>query len=122
MALGAPGAPAPNPSVSAPGAAAIQGYATHYGPSYNGSPLGCAGYGVYRSGDPTIVAVGPARYREWPCGTLLRLCGPAGCAVVVRKDSCPGCGPYLLDLSEAANTAVCGSTPHTCRVSIEVLP
>ena len=106
--------------------------ATHYcrgyaDCSYAGQPLGC-GNGVYDPYDPTIVAVGPSRYAEWPCGTKLRVCaretfpslqgGPflggyqelvvpgMWCINVARQDSCPGCGHYLLDLSEAAFEAL----------------
>lgn len=100
--------------------AVVEGWATHYGESYNGQPLGCSGAGVYRSRDPSIVAVGPARYREWPCGTQLLVRGPAGSVVVRRVDSCPGCGANVLDLSEAAHEIVCGF--GTCRVTIQVLP
>lgn len=83
--------------------------ATHYGTSYNGSPLGCPGYGTYSSSDPSIAAVGPPYYSQWPCGTVLELEGPAGTLVVIRQDSCPGCGSELIDLSEAGILQVCGS-------------
>jgi hypothetical protein len=100
------------------------GYATHYGGGpawgdaidYNGLPLGCGG--IYRSEDPTIAAVGPARYAQWPCGTQLEICGPVGCAVVERQDSCPGCGPNVIDLSESAHQLVCGA--GTCEISFKV--
>ena len=106
---------------------------THYCRNYEDcpyadQPLGC-GTGVYDPYDPTIVAVGPSRYVEWPCRTRLRVCsqlretgGDANatapgvedvgvlhelrCISVVRQDSCPGCGPYLVDLSEAAFEAL----------------
>lgn len=94
----------------------IQGTATHYGESYQGSPMGCGGR--YSSFDPSIVAVGPSRYREWPCGTELIVEGPAGSIVVTRQDSCPGCSPNMLDLSEAGNATVCGAPAHTCPVTI----
>ena len=97
-----------------------RGWATHYGESFTGGVLAC-GTGYYHPSNETILAVGPTRDREWPCGTLLRVCGPAGCAVVVRKDSCPGCGPGVLDLSEAGNELVCGVPPHTCRVSMQAV-
>ena len=48
------------------------------------------------------------------CGTLL-----AGCVVVERQDACPGCGPNVLDLSEAGNELICGAPPHTCRVTMQ---
>mgnify|MGYP001604815369 CR=1 FL=1 len=126
---------------------------THYGESYNGQPLGCGGgHGsrdaYYHSDDPTILAVGPSRYAEWPCGTRIRLCSRTQsesdlreeplsetvslrlqgvrCIVVVRVDSCPGCGPFLLDLSESANGALCATErypyPHTCGpITVEVI-
>jgi hypothetical protein len=97
----------------------ISGHATSYGASYNGQPMGCGG--VYSSNDITIMAVSPARYREWPCGTPVQVCGPAGCIVVIRQDACPGCYVNLVDLSEAGNAAVCGSPPHTCRVTLQLV-
>jgi len=89
--------------------------ATHYGSDYNGRPLGCGG--TYWGTDPSIAAVGPSRYSDWPCGTPLLVEGPAGSAVVTRQDACPGCGANTIDLSEAASTLVCGR-PVTCQVSI----
>lgn len=98
----------------------IQGYATHYGESYEGQPLGC-GTGVYRSVDAGIVAVGPAQYAAWPCGTVLRVCGAAGCVEAIRQDACPGCSPNQLDLSEAGIAAVCGGAEvGRCEVTITV--
>lgn len=103
----------------------LHGHATHYGASYNGQPLGC-GTGVYDSNDPTIAAVSPARYEEWPCGTELLVCGPGGCTIVTRQDACPGCYANLIDLSEAANRLVCATEAfpyeHTCEVAIGVMP
>ena len=99
--------------------ALISGHATSYGASYNGHSMGCGG--VYSSNDVTIMAVSPARYREWPCGTRVQVCGPAGCIVVTRQDACPGCYANLVDLSEAGNAAVCGSPPHTCRVTLQLV-
>jgi hypothetical protein len=96
----------------------IRGWATHYGESFTGGVLAC-GTGYYHPSNATILAVGPSRDADWPCGTLLRVCGPAGCAVVERQDACPGCGANVLDLSEAGNELVCGIPPHTCRVTIE---
>lgn len=98
----------------------IHGVATHYGYSFNGLPLGC-GNGLYSSDDPTIVAVSPARYQQWPCGTRLQVCGPADCMVVTRQDSCPGCHANMFDLSEAGSTRVCGGRPHTCEVTVREL-
>lgn len=111
------GARAQDEAPATPTAIVIQGTATHYGSSYNGSPLGCGG--TYWGSDPTIVAVGPSRYSEWPCGSQLTVSGPAGSLTVTRQDSCPGCSANMIDLSEAANEAVCGAPAHTCSVSIE---
>ena len=97
---------------------AISGIATHYGYSYHWQRMGCGG--IYSSYDESIVAVSPARYAEWPCGTELLVTGPAGSIVVSRQDSCPGCSPNMIDLSEAGSIAVCGGQPHTCRVEIRV--
>ena len=112
-------------SAGAPGAAqpgAIAGWVTHYGESYQGQSLGC-GTGVYRSDDPTIIAVGPARYGEWPCGTHLRICGPAGCIEATRQDACPGCSANVWDLAEAGFGAVCGpEASGSCEVTIERVP
>lgn len=94
----------------------IDGYATHYGESYEGAPLGCGG--TYHSADPTIVAVGPAQYGLMPCGTQLSVSGPAGSIAVTRLDSCPGCSATTFDLSEAGSEAVCGVPAHTCEVTV----
>jgi hypothetical protein len=116
-----PPTPGPTKAPPAPVAsgAVIQGQATAYGPAYNGQKMGCGG--VYSSDNPTILAVSPARYAQWPCGTQLQVCGPAGCLIVTRQDACPGCYANLVDLSEAGNAAVCGSPPHTCRVTLQVV-
>jgi len=107
-------------------AATVGGWATHYGESYRGQPLGC-GAGVYDPADPTIAAAAapPGEGRVYPCGALLRVCGLGGCADVVVVDSCPGCwwdretGASTLDLSEAASAIVCGTEGGgTCRVTI----
>lgn len=117
--------PAPDATLPEPAraSAAIAGFATHYGggpawgdvANYNGQTLGCGG--IYRSEDPTIVAVSPYRAGEWPCGTQLYVCGPVGCVTVTRQDACPGCSANVLDLSESAHQLVCGV--GTCRVTIE---
>ena len=125
--------------------AGIPGTATHYGESYNGQPLGCAGAGVYDSDDPTIVAVGPARYMDWQCGQRLVVCarheawrnrvvsGDEGlrsspdllpevrCILAVRVDSCPGCGANHIDLSERGIAIVCGAGAGRCDVLIYAL-
>lgn len=96
---------------------AYYGTATHYGESYNGLTMGCGG--TYWSTDPYILAVGPAMYAEWPCGTVLRITGPAGSLDIARSDSCPGCSGANIDLSEAGQAIICGQVGSNCRVSIE---
>ena len=115
--------------------------ATHYGREYEDSTLGCPGAGVYHSADPSIIAVGPAHYSDVPCGTKLRVCRTGlgtdwlgsqhkrdqvhdvRCLVGIRQDSCPGCGPRHLDLSEAGMAILCGV--ETCDyldgLTVEVL-
>ena len=97
--------------------------ATTYGAAYQGQPLGCFPrevYGYYDLHDPTIAAISPSEYAQWPCGPRLRIEGPAGAISVVRKDSCPGCDkhglPHLIDLSLAGHAAVCGR--GTCVVQV----
>jgi hypothetical protein len=107
------GSPAP---ISEP----IPGWITHYGDSFNGGTLGC-GYGVYTSEDPTIIAVSPARYEQLPCGTLIEMCGPGGCLVGMRKDSCPGCIDNGFDLSEAAIARVCGQGSDVCKANVNAI-
>lgn len=93
-------------------------YVTHYGKSFNGQSLGCDA-SPYSSDDASIVAVGPSRDSEWPCGTILRICGPGGCLVAEREDGCPGCGPYHVDLSEQGLYLVCGPGSGVCQASVE---
>lgn len=95
--------------------------ATHYGYSYHGQRMGCANAGSYSSYDPTILAVGPSRYAEIPCGTQVQITGPAGTIITTRQDSCPGCSRNMIDLSEQGSIEVCGGRPHTCRVTMEIL-
>lgn len=97
-----------------------QGRATHYGASYNGRNMGCAGAGRYYSDDPYILAISPALYQQVPCGTYVTITGPAGTLTTPRTDSCPGCTRNLLDLSEAGSTIVCGR-PSTCNVTFTIL-
>jgi hypothetical protein len=92
---------------------------THYGEGFNGQTLGC-GTGNYSSDNGGIVAVGPERNQEWPCGTVLRICGPGGCMIGERVDSCPGCDGYHVDLSEEGLYLVCGPGTGVCRASVEV--
>lgn len=91
--------------------------ATHYGYSYHGNRMGCPGAGTYNSYDPTIAAVG---YNTWSCGTELLVEGSHGDLIVTVKDTCPGCGSKLIDLSEAGVQIVCGGV-HTCR-NVRVTP
>jgi len=92
---------------------------THYGASFNGHALGCGG-AKYSSDNGGIVAVGPERDAEWPCGTVLRVCGPGGCLAGERQDGCPGCDAYHIDLSEEGLYLVCGPGSGVCRASVEV--
>lgn len=116
--------PTPLPEVALPIAPLVverfTGIVTHYGASYEGQPLGCAPYRPYRSGDASIIAVGPAQYAAIPCGTALRVTGPAGSIIGTRQDSCPGCGWGHLDLSEAGMLTACGVLGR-CDVTVEVL-
>lgn len=107
---------------------AIQGAATHYGAGYQGSRMGCAGAGSYDTANPRILAVAPHHYEprpgyeHWPCGTMFEITGPCGtsaCTLVTpRTDSCPGCAPSTIDLSEAGLQRVCGSASGVCSVTI----
>lgn len=111
--------PTPTEAPAPVGFAIIQGQATHYGESYNGQTMRCGG--IYSSDNPNIAAVSPARYQEWPCGSKIQICGPAGCHTVTRTDACPGCYANLIDLSESGNRLVCGIPEHTCRVTIQLI-
>lgn len=117
-----------------PAYGAVAGYATYYGASYNGGPLGCGvafavrGTGIYSSDDDSIAASAwnPATGHTYGCGTRLRLTGPGGSHIVTVQDACPGCQPNVIDLSESANRRVCATAAipyeHTCQVTIERLP
>jgi LysM repeat protein len=107
-------------SSSASSGAAVKGYASAYHDSFTNKPMGCMGAGPYKPTDTTIVAVGPAMYGQFPCGTSIEVCGPKGCLTGVRKDSCPGCQGYHVDLSRAGLTAVCG--PNACDIRLRRLP
>lgn len=96
---------------------------------------------AYTPDSPGLVAVGPDRYLEWPCGTPLWLCsrlaadndGAGGlaldgspglpslfCIAVVRTDSCPGCGAGTIDLSESGLAELCPGS-GSCAVWIHPL-
>lgn len=101
------------------------GLVTAYGVEYNGRPLGCSGR-PYSSEDASIAAspwsAGGGHW--WPCGTVLRVSGPGGSAVVIIQDACPGCeaAGVVVDLSEAANLLICGGpAAHTCSGTVEVI-
>jgi hypothetical protein len=105
----------------AAGSQPMPAWITHYGERFNEKGVGCYDYGDYSSEDPTIVAVNPTLYEHLPCGTLLELCGPGGCMVAARKDSCPGCRPDGFDLSEAGFKKVCGDSDGVCTATVQVL-
>jgi LysM repeat protein len=106
-------------SSTSPGGA-LKGSASAYHDSFTNKPMGCTGAGLYKPADLTIIAVGPAMYNQFPCGTSIEVCGPKGCLAGVRKDACPGCLDYHVDLSRAGLTAVCG--PNACEVRLRRLP
>jgi hypothetical protein len=112
------GDPAVVEEVLVPVGPQVAGIVTHYGAQYNGHTLGC-GTGYYSSDNVSIIAVGPSRNSLWPCGTMIEVCGPAGCIMTVRHDGCPGCGPNHADLSEAGIAAVCGYGPSQCEVRFQ---
>jgi hypothetical protein len=94
-----------------------QGTASYYARSFEGGRTACGG--VFRHSDPSVAAVSVSRSAVWPCGTRLTLSGPAGVLMVVRSDSCGGCGPNDVDLSEAGFVRVCGSLAvGRCRIEI----
>lgn len=98
----------------------VRGRTTHYGASYHGQPMGCGG--TYNTNNTAILAVSPDRYADWPCGTKMKISGPAGSVFVERTDACPGCSGNQIDLSEAGFIAVCGSlAAGACSVDIALL-
>ena len=107
----------------------LVGIATYYWDGLTGNRLGCNGYDedgepviwVYDPLDVTIIAVGPDHYEDWPCGTILEVCGSGGCIVGERKDSCPGCAINHLDLSRLGHLLVCGEESGVCEVTIRRL-
>jgi LysM repeat protein len=98
----------------------LSGSATSYADYFTGRMMGCMGAGPYSPTDVSIIAVGPAMHAQFPCGTKIEVCGPKGCLTGVRKDSCPGCLAYHVDLSKAGLAAVCG--PTSCDVRVRRLP
>ena len=101
----------------------IHSWLTRYGERFNGRKMGCSKLGYYSSDDPTIVAVSYARHDEMPCGTMLEVCGPTGCHLMMRKDTCPGCTAFMFDLSEAGNALVCGESYGLCNATVtKVVP
>ncbi|HEX5368153.1 MAG TPA: RlpA-like double-psi beta-barrel domain-containing protein [Dehalococcoidia bacterium] len=99
----------------------VSGWITHYSDTFNKRTLGCFGYGQYSSDDPSIIAVNPTLYKDLPCGSIMELCGPGGCVVAARKDSCPGCRPDGFDLSDAGFRQVCGDADGVCTASVKVV-
>jgi hypothetical protein len=95
-------------------------WVTHYGESFNGQAMGCDAT-PYSSENAGIVAVGAERSEDWPCGTILRICGPGSCILAQRSDGCGGCGPYHVDLSEEGLQLVCGPGSGVCQASVEAL-
>ncbi len=71
---------------------------TYYGLDFQGGLVYC-GYGPFDLNDPTTAASGEGGP---PCHTRLMLCSDTACQEVTIKDACGGCGPYHLDLSQAA--------------------
>jgi hypothetical protein len=51
----------------------------------------------------------------------MRVCGPGGCLLGQRQDSCGGCDGYHIDLSEEGLYLVCGPGSGVCRADLEVL-
>jgi hypothetical protein len=86
----------------------IEGHVTRYNDEiFTGQSMGCSAYGVYDPNNPYIVAVGWELHELFPCGTLLEVCGDAGCIDTVRTDTCPGCVGAHIDMSTAGVREIC---------------
>jgi hypothetical protein len=89
-----------------------------YAEALAGHTLGCDGYGDYNPDDPSIVAVGWDLVDTFPCDAGMKICGPGGCILAIRQDTCPGCAGADVDLSRAGIEAVCGADEVECDVTI----
>ena len=49
---------------------------------------------------------------------MLEVCGPTGCHLMMRKDTCGGCNAHMFDLSEAGNALVCGESYGLCNATV----
>ena len=90
------------------------GTVTHYGVGFQGQTMGCEAAGPYDTHNPWIIAVAPSSGLH--CGDLVYISGPAGANTGIVLDTCGGCGPTNLDLSEAGIERICGPEAGTCRV------
>lgn len=95
----------------------IQGWATYYHPSLAGNRMGCMNAGWYNPSDPSVAAVGRGFVLGYACGQPITIVGPAGVLTVTQTDTCGGCGPTHIDLSEAGIVAVCGGK-HSCSIQL----
>jgi LysM repeat protein len=105
-----------------PGSATFTGTAMPYSDSLTGNSLACPAAGFYSPNDFTVVAFGPARSAQFPCGSPIEVCGLTSCITGLRKDSCPGCSPDGIDVSRAAFRLLCGSAANSCSVRVRTLP
>lgn len=98
----------------------VRGPVTHYGESYQGQQMGCVGSGLYDTNNPVIIASSP--YGPYECGNKILIIGPVGSLVGFMVDTCPGCPPGQLDLSEAGIAQVCGPGADYCVVYHTEIP
>ena len=103
----------PDEEVDADGPVAAN--ATRYADSLEGNSMACGG--AFDQDNQFVVAVSLAYDQAWKCGTQLEICGPGGCIVGVRTDTCPGCPGADIDMSRAGIDAVCGNQTG-CAVTI----